>query len=303
MDRKGFFAAAGAYIIWGFFPVYFKWLHSVPALEILAHRIVWSFLLLAGVLSVRKHWAWLSPALRNRRLVLVFLAAAILLSANWGIYIYAVNSGHVVESSLGYFINPLVYVLLGVIFLRERLRLHQWTAVGIATAGVAYLTWRYGQLPWIALSLALSFGFYGLLKKISPLGSTNGLTLETALMGLPATAYLLVLEAEGVSAFTHQGPLIMFLLLLAGPITALPLILFGYGAQRIPLYLVGLTQYIAPTIQFSLGVFLFNEPFSADRLAGFAMIWFALGVYSLGEYLALRARKRAIAAREEESRP
>jgi chloramphenicol-sensitive protein RarD len=167
--------------------------------------------------------------------------------------------------------------------------------VGIATIGVAYLTWRYGQLPWIALSLAFTFGFYGLLKKISPLGSINGLTLETALMGLPALAFLTTLHFQGTSAFTHQGMGLALLLMLSGPITAVPLILFGYGAQRIPMYLLGLTQYVAPTIQFSLGVFLYNEPFSADRLVGFGLIWFALAVYSLGEFLTWRARHKAAA--------
>ena len=296
MNKQGLLAAAGAYIMWGFFPIYFKWLHDVPAIEILAHRIIWSFVLLSILLSARNAWGWLRPALKNRKLILVFTAAAVLLSVNWGIYIYAVNSEHVLESSLGYFINPLVNVFLGVLFLRERLRPHQWTAVGIAALGVAYLTWRYGQLPWIALSLAFSFGFYGLLKKISPLGSVNGLTLETALMGLPALGYLLILEAQGTSAFTHQGPLMTFLLILAGPVTALPLILFGYGAQRIPLYLLGLTQYVAPTIQFCLGVFLFNEPFNVNRLLGFILIWLALSVYTVGEFQTMRARRKQPAA-------
>jgi len=298
-NNKGLLSAISAYILWGLLPIYWKWLHQVPAGQILAHRISWSFILLVVFLSVIKDWGWLNQALKTRRTIILFFSAAILLSMNWFIYIWAVNSGHVVESSLGYFINPLVYVILGVIFLHERLRKDQWLAVGLATIGVIYLTVLYGRLPWIALSLAVTFGIYGLLKKIGALSSLRGLTLETATMFLPALAYLIFQESNGQAAFAHVSPLTTFLLVLAGPVTTIPLVLFGYGAQKIPLYMLGLSQYIAPTIQFLLGVIVYNEPFSPAQLVGFALIWAALIVYSIGEYYVWN--RRASIARKQEA--
>ena len=288
--NRGALAAIGAYVMWGFFPVYWKWLAGVPAGEILAHRIAWSFILLVLILSARKDWKWLKPAFKNIRVVILFVSAAILLSINWFIYIWAVNSGQVIESSLGYFINPLVYVILGVVVLRERLRVDQWIAVSFAALGVAYLTLLHGQPPWIALSLALSFGTYGLLKKIGALSSLYGLTLETAAMFLPALVFLIYKEVNHQGAFGHVSYLTTLLLMLAGPVTAVPLVLFGFGAQRIPLYMLGLTQYIAPTLQFLLGVLLYNEPFSPVKLIGFLFIWIALTIYSAGEYVAWKKR-------------
>jgi chloramphenicol-sensitive protein RarD len=288
--NRGALAAIGAYVMWGFFPVYWKWLVGVPAGEILAHRIAWSFILLVLLLSIKRDLNWLKPALKKPRVVILFVTAAILLSINWFIYIWAVNSGQVIESSLGYFINPLVYVILGVFVLRERLRVDQWVAVGFATLGVVYLTILHGQPPWIALSLALSFGLYGLLKKIGALSSLYGLTLETAAMFFPALVFLIYLEVNHQGAFGHVSYLTTLLLMFAGPVTAVPLVFFGYGAQRIPLFMLGLTQYIAPTLQFLLGLLLYNEPFSPGKLVGFLLIWFALAIYSAGEYFAWKKR-------------
>ncbi len=294
--NKGVLAAFGAYICWGFLPIYWKWLASVEPIEILSNRILWSFFLLVIFLSVRRDWSWLKPALKNKRTVILFVSAALLLSANWFIYIWAVNADHVIETSLGYFINPLVVIVFGVVFLKERLRPEQWLAVGLAACGVIFLTWQHGQVPWIAISLAVTFGLYGLLKKIGALGSLHGLTLETAVMSLPALALMTWMELNGKAALGHQSAQINALLVLAGLVTSLPLVLFGYGAQRIPLYMVGLAQYIAPTIQFILGLFAFGEPFVPNQLPGYVLVWIALAIYSAGELLAWRRRSLRKAA-------
>ena len=283
--NKGIFSAAFAYILWGFFPIYFKTLESVSPIEILCHRMVWSLVFLSGILVFTRQWDWLLPALKNRRTVLIYLVAASLLALNWFTYIWAVNSGFIVESSLGYFINPLISILLGVFILREKLRPAQWFPVGIAALGVAYLTWIYGRLPWIALALAFTFGFYGLVKKISPLPSLKGLSLETGLLFLPALGYLLYREASGTAGFLHLSPWISILLALAGVITAVPLLLFANGARSIPLYLLGILQYIAPTLQLLIGVFIYHESFSSQQFLGFGMIWLALGIYTLESFL------------------
>ncbi len=292
--RNGVLAALGAYIMWGVFPVYFKLLKTVSAGEILAHRIVWCFLLVTLVLLVQRKRGWLRLALRTPRTRNTLIAAALLLSVNWFVYIWAVNSGNVVAASLGYFINPLVSVLLGQVFLHERLRWGQWLAIGLAVAGVVYLTILYGQLPWISIILALTFGFYGLLKKTMKLNALRSLGLETAVMTIPALAYLFYLGGTAQIAFGQQSQAVTVLLLLAGPITALPLVLFGYGAQRIPLYMLGLAQYLAPTLQFLLGVFIYGEPFSQAQLVGFCLIWAALVAYSLEEFFNWRRRTAAV---------
>ena len=210
------------------------------------------------------------------------------LGINWFTYVWAVITNHVVESSLGYFINPIVSVLLGVIFLRERLRTFQWVAIAMVTAGVVYLTITFGQLPWISLVLAITFGFYGLLKKIAPLGALHGITLETAVLTIPSLVYLLIVNANGTGTFGHSTPLLDFLLVLSGPVTAIPLLLFATGARRIPLTTIGLLQYIAPTLQFLLGVLVFHEPFDQSRLIGFMIIWLALVLFSVENLLARR---------------
>lgn len=291
--NRGVLAAIGAYVSWGILPIYWKAIRAVPALEILCHRTVWSLLFVLLLLVITRHWSWVATSLRRPRTLLLFLASACLLAANWYTYIWAVNAGHIVDSSLGYFINPLVSVLLGVLFLGERLRPWQGVAVAIAAVGVLYLTVGLGAFPWIGLLLAGTFGLYGLLRKIAPLGSLEGLTLETALLSLPALVYLLLLDRAGTGAFGHPNLAISFLLAGAGVVTAFPLLLFASAARHVTLATVGILQYIAPTLQFLLGVLVYGEPFSPGRLAGFAIIWLALAIYT-GEAV-YRERRRRVA--------
>lgn len=288
--NKGILYAAAAYIMWGFFPIYFKIIHQTPAVQITAHRFVWSFLLLMGIILVRREFGQIKAAV-NRRTVLIYLSTGALLAFNWLVYVWAVNAGLMVEASLGYFINPLVSVLLGVIFLRERLRPLQWLPVILAGIGVTYLTLTYGSLPWVSLALAFSFGFYGLIKKLSPLGSLPGLTLETASIFIPALAYLIFEEVQGAGTFGHIGPGMDIMLIFTGAITAAPLLLFAAAAHLVPLSTIGLMQYFAPSLQFLLGVFVYNEPFDQTRLLGFSIIWLALIIFS-GE--SIYSRRKAV---------
>jgi len=297
--NRGVLYAIGAYLVWGFMPIWLKQIKDVPALQILSHRVAWSFLLLVIIILVRKEWSAVRKAVSSKRTLVIYSAAALLLGANWLTYIVAVNSNHIVESSLGYFINPLVSVLLGVIFLRERLRAWQWLPVGIAAAGVVYLTLDYGRLPWIALALASTFALYGLVKKIAPLGSLHGLMLETAILFLPALIFLGGLEVQGGGWFAHHGWSQDLYLAAAGLITAIPLLLFGSAARSIPLSMMGLLQYVAPTCQFALGVLVYQEPFTPVRLAGFTIIWSALLIFWLEGYL--NNRRELTAARQEQN--
>jgi chloramphenicol-sensitive protein RarD len=299
--NKGLLYGAGAYGIWGLLPLYWHALDALLPLEILSHRIVWALLVTLGLVALRRGgWAWLGEALRTPRTMLTFALSSLLLSVNWWIYIWGVNNGHVVETSLGYFINPLVNVLLGMIFLRERLRPGQALAVLVALGGVLYLTLQLGTPPWIALSLAFSFAFYALLRKTAALGSLDGLTLETVLMVVPALGFLLFLEAQGRGAFPHAGLATNLLLVGAGAVTAAPLLLFAAAARRTTLTTMGILQYIAPSIQFALGITVFGEPLSMERLIGFALVWSALAIYTLEGAIqggrAARARARARAA-------
>ena len=278
--NRGMLYGATAYTLWGLLPIYWKALQIVPAAQILANRMVWSLVFVLLVLAVRGQWAWLGPTLKNRRTVLIYTATALLLSVNWFIYIWAVNAGYVIETSLGYFINPLLNVLLGVLFLKETLRRGQVLALSLAAGGVAYLTFSYGAFPWIAMTLAVTFGFYALIRKVAPLDSTQALTLETAVMFLPALAYLLFVQANGTGAFGNVDTRTTLLLAGAGIATGLPLLLFGAAAKRITMTNLGLLQYIAPTLQFLLGVYVYNEPFSRQQMVGFGFIWLALLVYS-----------------------
>jgi len=278
--NKGALSAFLAYVCWGIFPVYFKLLHEVSPFQTMTHRVVWSFLFLLLILAVRKEIGIFRKELSLKRF-LIYLGAGTLLAINWLTYVWAIAEGFVIESSLGYFINPLVSVLLGVIFLKERLRPAQWIPVGLAFIGVVYLTITFGSLPWIALVLAFSFGFYGLVKKIAPLGSLYGLTLETGAIFIPALIFLLVAEFSGTGAFGHSSLLITILLALTGIVTAIPLLLFSTGARSVPLTTIGLLQYIAPTLQFLSGVLLFNEPFTTTRLIGFSIIWLALVIFTI----------------------
>ena len=288
MKNKGVLFALAAYILWGFFPLYFKAIQQVSALQILAHRIAWGFVFTLAVVLMLRQWKEFRASIFNRRTFLIYAGASVVLGINWFTYVWAVITNHVVESSLGYFINPIVSVLLGVIFLRERLRTFQWVAIAMVTAGVVYLTITFGQLPWISLVLAVTFGFYGLLKKIAPLGALHGITLETAVLTIPSLAYLFIVNANGTGTFGHSTPLLDFLLVLSGPVTAIPLLLFATGARRIPLTTIGLLQYIAPTLQFLLGVLVFHEPFDQSRLIGFMIIWLALVLFSVENLLARR---------------
>ena len=287
MKNKGLLYGIIAYILWGFFPIYWRLLQEVPAIELLGHRIAWSFLLLAVVILFMRQWSGFRSAL-NARTFRVYFIAAILIGVNWLTYVWAVNAGFIIETSLGYFINPLLSVLMGVFFLRERLRSAQWIPIALAAIGVAYLTFAYGRLPWIALLLAFSFGFYGLAKKLAPLGSVFGLTLETGILFLPAVAYLGWAEASGSASFLHTDAASNLLMIGAGVVTTIPLLLFASAAKQIPLSMIGILQYLAPTIQFLIGILVYKEPFDQSRLIGFGIVWLALVVFWVENYLASR---------------
>ncbi len=295
--NKGIWSGIAAYFMWGFFPIYFKLIQVVPAVQIVAHRLAWSLVFLILVIALRRGWSGLKRGLEPRTLGITFLSG-ILLSLNWLVYVWGVNSGYILEASLGYFINPLVNVLLGVIFFRERLPLSKWIPVGLATIGVLYLTFSYGQLPWIALALAFSFGLYGLLKKLTPLNSLNSLSLETIILFIPALVYLTIVEAQGTGAFLHTGAGVSILLAVSGVVTAIPLLLFATAAKNIPLSTLGLLQYIAPTLQFFVGVLMYGEEFSQGRLVGFSIIWLALLIFSLSSVF---QRRRATTSSAVES--
>jgi chloramphenicol-sensitive protein RarD len=281
MNNKGIALGLGAYFLWGVFPIYFKLLSAVGALQLIAHRITWSFVLLTAFLVLTKQWRRFFQAANQPRLIGLYFVSALLLSVNWLTYVWGVQAGFIVETSLGYFINPLVNVLFGVLILRERLRPWQWLPVGLAATGVIYLTILYGRLPWIALTLAFSFGLYGLVKKMAPLSSTYGLTLETGLVFLPALGLLLFEEASGSGGFLHISRLTDFLLVLSGVITVIPLLMFSSAARQVPLSVMGIMQYIAPTMQFLIGVLLYHEPFDVQRLIGFGFVWLALVIFAV----------------------
>lgn len=290
---SGVWLAAAAYTQWGLLPVYWKWLHPAPAMQILCHRILWSFLLLWLVLTLRGTGRQWLRRLRDARTLRIYALSGVLLTANWFIYIWAVNAGLIVEASLGYFMNPLINVCLGIFFFHERLRPLQWSAFLLAAAGVVYLTIIYGRLPWIGLALALTFGFYGLLRKWGPLSSVEGLSFETMVVAPMALAFLLWSEYEGAGAFGHSAWWKNLLLIGAGIVTTLPLLCFAAAARVTDLSLMGILQYIAPTLQFLLGVIIYHEPFSGARVIGFLFIWMALLVFSLeGLWFHWRMRKR-----------
>jgi len=278
--QKGFWAVFASFVVWGLFPLYWHQLRQVPAPQIVAHRVVWCGVLVVGYLLLRERGGWLRLALSRPRVPLMLGASSILISCNWGLYIWAVNSGHVVEASLGYFINPLVNVLLGVLLLKERLNPAQRAAVACAALGVAWLSWQLGAPPWVALSLALSFGCYGLIRKIAAVEAIPGLGVESVFLFLPALAYLLWTGWQGTGAFGHLPLLQDALLVAGGAVTALPLIGFAYGARLIPYSLVGIIQYVGPTLQLLTGVFLFAEPFTRTQALGFGLIWAALAIYA-----------------------
>lgn len=279
--NTGILYAALAYIAWGLFPLYFKQVADVPSIEVVMHRTLWSLVFVFGVLMVRRQWSWMGAVLRQPKVLAAFGLSAMLLSGNWLTYVWAVQNQHVVDASLGYFILPLVNVALGFVFLRERPRSGQWMAVAVAAAGVLWLAVQAGRLPWIALVLALSFGFYGLLRKVAVLGALEGLALETLVLAPVAAVVLGWWAWQGQGALVQGTPATVGWLLLAGPMTAVPLLLFAAGARLIPMSTLGILQYISPSLQFALGVWLFHEPFEPARLVGFVLIWAALLVYSM----------------------
>ncbi|MFC5477565.1 EamA family transporter RarD [Massilia suwonensis] len=287
--RTGILSAALAFLCWGLFPLYFHAIGEVPPLQILANRMLWSLAFLLIVLAFRKQWRWLEQV-RQPRVFWSFVASAVLLAGNWLLYIWAVNNGHVIDASLGYFITPLFNIMLGFLILKERLRPLQWAVIGIAALGVAWLTLHAGNVPWIALGLAASFAGYGLLRKTAALGALEGLSFETMVLFPIAAVYVGWLTLHGDNAFINTASdTTRWLLVAAGPITAIPLLLFASGARKIPLSILGLLQYLGPTIQFLLGVLLFKEAFTNERLVGFALIWSALILFA-GEGLLQRGR-------------
>ncbi len=290
--RSGLVAAIGAFLFWGVFPLYLALLAAVPALQILAHRIVWCCVFVVAWVALRGELPAMRAALANRGSRLRLAASGSLISVNWLTYVWAINHGHVIDSSLGYFINPLVSVALGVVVLSERLNRAQWTAVALAAAGVLYLTIVTGRLPWISLVLASSFGLYGLIRKVVAVESLPALATETLLLAPLAAGYLLWVGAQGTGAFGRLGLGLDLLLLGSGVATAVPLALFAYGARRIPLSTVGLTQYLAPSMQLLLGVFFFGEPFPRARAIGFALIWCGLAIYAADGLRRARAATR-----------
>jgi chloramphenicol-sensitive protein RarD len=290
--NPGVVYAVLAFVMWGLYPLYFRLLASLPPLEVVLHRSVWSLLFVLALLAWLKRWDWLRPLLRQPRQLAIYAASALLIAANWLVYVHAMQTQQVLQASLGYFINPLVSVALGVLVLHERLRPLQWLAVGLASLGVAWLTWRMGGLPWIALALASLFGLYGLVRKTSRLGALEGLAAETMLLAPLAAPWLLWLTLGHTEAMLQGQPMLWFWLLLSGPLTALPLLFFTLAARRLPLASVGVLQYISPSLQFVLGVWVFGEGFDAMRLVGFALIWSALVFYS-ADALGLRMPKLA----------
>lgn len=290
---KGVLSALTAFLIWGLFPLYFKQLAQVPPEQVLAHRVVWSLVLVMAVLAWQGRWRWLAEAGRNLAQTGRMAAAAVLLALNWWVYVWSVINGHVVEASLGYFLNPLVNVLLGYAVLGERLRRVQWAAVALAAAGAAILTWQTGRVPWIALVLAASFGLYGLLRKQAPLGPLEGLGFETLVLAAPAVLAMAWWTWQGSAAFPAADFATNAWLVGTGPITAVTLLFFAAGARALPLATLGFLQYLTPTLQFALGVWVFQEPFGLEKLLGFAVIWIALAIYSGEGWWAARRRRSA----------
>ncbi|MEU9119677.1 EamA family transporter RarD [Streptomyces sp. NPDC048506] len=288
--RAGLAYGVAAYTMWGLLPLYWHLLDAAAPSEILAHRMVWSLPVAVVILAVLRRWAWIGPLLRQPKRLGLILVCATVISTNWFLYIWAVNAGHVLEASLGYFINPLVSIAFGVLVLRERLRPLQWAAVGVGVLAVVVMTVAYGKVPWIALGLALSFATYGLVKKGIKLDGIEGFSAETAMQLLPALGYLIFLGARGESSFVSGGVGQALLLAACGIATAVPLICFGASAVRLPLTVIGMMQYLAPTFQFVLGLTVFHEEMPPERWAGFALVWLALAVLT---WDALRTSRQA----------
>jgi len=285
----GVLYAAAAFIAWGLLPAYWKLFQGMPALEILSHRVVWSFVFVTILLSLKRQWPGLRRAISTPKLAGALILSTVFITTNWFLYIWAVTHNHILDTSFGYYINPLFSVLLGVVVMRERLNPLQWAAVGIAALGVAVMAWHYGRLPWIALTLSVTFALYGLCKKMTPVDSMIGLGIETGLLMPWLFGYILFRQVRGVGAFGTISPTITALLILAGIVTFLPLYWFAQAAKFIPLSRVGFMQYFSPTIALILGVFVYHESFSRMHLVGFSCIWCALILYSLSHSQALQA--------------
>lgn len=277
---SGVVYASSAFLIWGLSPIYWKVMRDIPAFEIIMHRVIWSFFFLIIVLIFQRHWNEFMAAVKKPRTFMILIPTTILLGFNWFIYIWAINNEHILQASLGYFINPLINVLLGMLFLRERLRRLQTMSLALATIAVLYLTFYHGEFPWIALSLAFAFGFYGLIRKVAPVSSLVGLFIEMLFLSGPALAYILFLNSKGIGALFHISIKIDLFLMGAAFLTAVPLLLFTMGTRRLNLSTVGFLQYIAPSCMFLLGVFLYNEPISTAKIFAFVLIWTALFIYS-----------------------
>ena len=301
LDRRGVWIAVAAYVAWGLMPLYWQQLKLVPAMQIMAHRVVWSALLVCGWLTWKYGRGWLRDTLSRPRAAPLLALSGVLIAFNWGLYIWAVNAGHVVESALGYFINPLLNVMLGVLVLHERLNRVQWASVALAAAGVLWLTFSHGGFPWIALLLAASFGAYGLVRKLLGAPPVRGLGVENLYLLLPALLFLAWEEKTGQGHLLAHGDAASWgigvagLLAFGGVLTALPLIGFAAAVQRIPYSLVGLLQYISPTLQLLVGVLVLHEPFGRDRAIGFGFIWIALALYAADGLLRAR-RQRGVGA-------
>jgi chloramphenicol-sensitive protein RarD len=289
-QRLGVAYGVGAYVLWGAFPLFFPLLEPAAPVEILAQRIVWSLAAVVVVLVATRSAGSLRAVLADRRRFTLLAGAGVLIAVNWGTFIYAVNSKHVIESSLGYFITPLVSVAFGVVVFRERLRPWQTVALGLGTVAVALLAVDYGRLPWIALTLALSFGTYGLLKKLANVGAAESLAVETLVLLVPALAYLAVLEASSGATFAHRGAGHALLLMASGPVTALPLLLFSGAVTRVPLTVMGMLQYLAPVLQFVVGLAVVGEKMPPSRWIGFVLVWVALLILSADALRASRSR-------------
>jgi chloramphenicol-sensitive protein RarD len=289
-SRSGALYALLAFLAWGFNPVYFKAVKEVPVVEVVAHRVVWAILLLTIVVSIGRRWPSILRALFDRRALLTLAASTALLSSNWALYVWAVAHERILETSIGYFINPLLSVLLGMVFLGERLNRVQMVAVGLGVLGVANLTWHYGQLPWIALYLAGSFGFYGLVRKTAPVDALGGLFIETLILLPAAVVYLLWLAAAGGGSFSRDNFGFDLVLMLSGPVTAFPLLWFSAAARRLKLSTVGFFQYIAPSTQFLLAVFVYGEPFTHAHAVTFPLIWTALALLTADAVRRQRSR-------------
>jgi chloramphenicol-sensitive protein RarD len=293
-QTKGAWYVGLAYTLWGFFPIYWKALAGISPLQLIGHRIVWSFLLLLVMIGRSKDWTAVWASVRTPRVLGVYTIAGLAIATNWLIFVWAVAVNQIVEISLGYFINPLLSVVLGMLIFHERLRKLQWMSVALAAAGVLYLTVTLGALPWIALSLATTFCIYGLMKKLAPLGSVHGLALETGILFVPAAIYVIAEHLSGRGAFMHSGALRDVLMFASGPTTAVPLLLFAAGVRRIPLSLVGMLQYINPTMQICIGVLLYGEPFTRVQLVGFGLVWTALALFAFDNYVLRRWPQLAV---------